>query len=152
MLLKYTQPFLSILVKKTGVFISIFSSGRRSWRIIFFQGRIVFYSILPFDIMALNGHRLTGSRRILLITPCESSSLLSVLYGSYLDCRISYIMSFLGNTQNSQSSMLKQWRLSLCITSWWMRTQCIPCMQSYKTNSITCRHLAFLALRYVCKL
>lgn len=88
----------------------------------------------------------------LCLSPLVKIPILSVLYWSYLDCRISYIMYFLGNTQNSQSSMLKQWRLFLCITSWWMRTQCIPCMQSYKTNSITCRHLAFLALRYVCKL
>lgn len=115
-------------------------------------GHIVCYCILSFDIMAVSRHHFTGNKSIMLISPCESCPMLSVLYWRYVKCRINCIIYFLGNIQNFQSSMLKQWRLFLCITSWWMKTQCIPCMQSYKTNSIICSHRVFLALRYVHKL
>lgn len=117
---------------------------------VFFPNHITFYSIVPFDILAVIRHHFTSSKNMLLITRHESFPVFSVLYWSYLNCRISCKICFLGNIQNFQSSMLKQWRLFLCITNWWMKTQCIPCMQNYKTNSIICSHLVFLALRYVC--
>lgn len=45
----------------------------------FFPNHVIFYSIVPFDVMALVRYHFTGSKSMLLITPHESFPVLSVL-------------------------------------------------------------------------